>query len=222
MSIISSFNGCEFYVRSITDQGYNNQVVLHDIVNGKYGPYVEVMGRGPEIYEIEGFVSYNSGTYFDSNLLRAQMMKSKTGLFMHPSLGLKTCAVLGIGMSEDAMRKGVCEIRLSLVVVNNKSYSVGTSQTGTLSSLVQRATNVLGSVDLQGIGTTALSVMGAGEGIIKSISGFDPVLSEIGQTLGRFYQAGNMGASILNEAGTLGDALPLVEAKISDVTKSLT
>lgn len=225
INIQSSFNGCEFYVRGIATTGFNNQVIMHDIVNGKYGPYVEVMGRGPEIYEVDAFVSYNSGTYFDMELLKYQFMNNKTGVFFHPDYGVKTCACLNISISEDAMRKGVCDIRFELVVVNNSYYSIttGSNSSGVL-GLVERAsdiiTNPVGSLS-SGLSGTSLGILSGGEGILKSISGIDPILNGMGQTLGRYYQMGNMGASVLNEVSTLSGGITQVEQKTSSVRSSL-
>lgn len=225
LQIQSSFNGCEFYVRGIATTGFNNQVVMHDIVNGKYGPYIEVMGRGAEVYEVDAFVSYNSGTYFDKEILKQQFMNNKTGMFFHPDYGMMNCCCLNISISEDAMRKGVCDIRFQLVVVNNSYYSITTtSSSSSLSSLVQRAANVISnpvssiSSELSG---TSLGIISGGEGILKSISGIDPVLNKMGQTLGRYYQMGQMGASTLNEVSTLSEGVNKVEQNTSSIRSTL-
>ena len=221
MTSICSFNNIRFYARAITDQGYNNQVVMHDVAKGKHGPVIEVMGRGAEIYEVEGFVDFEQNTFMTMNELRQMVMKKGTGTFMHPTLGLKQCAVMSFATMMDGQQYNICNIRITLVVVNNQYYNIGTSAAHGLMALVQRASSVMSSFDVSGLGGSALSVLGAGEGIIKSISGFDPVLNVMGNTLGRFYQAGQMGSSILNNASTLTDAVPLVENKLSTVTSQL-
>lgn len=224
MAIPSSFGAVQFYTRAVSESGFNKQAVVHEIVNG-VGAYVEVLGQGIETYQFDAFVDNMYSLYLDRDMLRAMIMDEGIAELLHPSLGLKKCWCSNVVMSEDARQLGIINLQLTFVVAENDYYTMTTNNSSLLSSITSRASNYLTSMDVSGLGTSAMALVSGGETIMRSVSGLDPALNTFGSTLGRFYQAGSMGTALLNTVTatqSTATVIPAVVSQRSAITSQLT
>ncbi|GAN84015.1 DNA circularization N-terminal domain-containing protein [Novacetimonas hansenii] len=215
MAIPTSFAGIQFYTRSCLETGYNKQAVQHEIVKGN-GPYIEIMGNGTSVYELEGFLDNSYGLYLDKNMFMQQIQSVGIGQLLHPSLGLVSCWCSNVTTREDANQLGIINITLTFVVCNNDQYTLTTDNGSILQSITNRASNYLTSMNISGLGTNAMSLVSGGEAIMRNVGGIDSALAPMGQTLGRFYQYGGQSTAILNMISVNQSTAGVVPSVISN------
>lgn len=214
---MNSFNGIEFKARAIHSSGIQDLVAIHEIIGSKYGPYLEVMGKGIEVYECDAFMKDD----FNVQLLQLAVQQTKWGVLTLEGYGIIKAICVNFSMSRDAYQHGIVNLRMTFFKNNNSHYKIGTSTAHGLAGLVDKAANFVSSFNVSDLGSTVTSILGSGGSYLSSVSGCDALLSQTDQTAGRFFQSGTLSDVITSGASSLNDITQSVTKNITSIIGSL-